>query len=492
VSVGDVARITSSAADGLVYPSSRVGVPNALSLVVLDELKSFLKDERKRFAGSTRAESFKRLDDWIERKLAQVLFDPEAPAHSNLRPTGSESDRSSSGDFWRKTSARGYAQGHEIKSNRGKRKEGSQSDEEHGTNSEHGKDDDGQALLPKSPPMRGVRSSAAGSTAPSGRPTVSPYLFVAGGRYPYPYKRSVSFLPVELPHSPTGQAAQGLAAAGDTSPAAVSSAQSRASSSAPSDRSLSFQELRDIFSTLDKNNDGSITHAELIKGLKENPWIADKFGMPAHIRQEDGTRNQYQLFLGTIDYDDPKTIEFSELCRFYGFNSDGSDLAERSHINTRHAGMHKLEWWSGEPPVTRGYYSTVGYRNDGKRQGAASHLHDNAQSASAAASYFGGSLGNASASPLSLGYFAEPCRWLRVPIGVGVDSLMEIREYERRTHDTTPSVWWRGEKTRTRGWGVAPYAVDDAAAPVRESVCAVKRVGEKEVPLLHYCIVFTK
>ena len=130
MSVGDVARITSSAADGLVYPSSRVGVPNALSLVVLEELKSFLKDERNRFAGSTRAESFKRLDDWIERKVAQVLFDPEAPAHSNLRPTGSESDRSSSGDFRRKTSARGYAQGHEIKSNRGKRKDGSQSDEE--------------------------------------------------------------------------------------------------------------------------------------------------------------------------------------------------------------------------------------------------------------------------------------------------------------------------------------------------------------------------
>ena len=349
VSVGDVARITSSAADGEVYPSRRVGVPNALSLVVLDELKSFLKDERKRFAGATRAESFKRLDDWIERKLAQVLCDPEAPAHSNLQPTGSQIDRSSPGDFRRTTSARGYAQGHETNSNRGKRKDASQeeeqSQEEHGTISEHGKDDDGQALLPKSPPMRGVRSSAAGSSAPSGRPTLSPDLFVAGGRYPYPYKRSVSFLPAELPHSPTGQAAQGLAlreqgqqntrdsgetgalraALGDTSPAAVSSAQSRASSSA-----------------------------------------------------------------------------------------------------------------------------------------------------------------------LSLGYFAEPCRWSRVPIGVGVAHAPETRisivHQDESRSSTTPSVWWRGEKTRTRGWGVAPYAVDDAAAPVRMSVCAVERVGEKS----HFCIVFTK
>ena len=28
----------------------------------------------------------------------------------------------------------------------------------------------------------------------------------------------------------------------------------------------------------DKNNDGSITHAEFIKGLRENPWIADLLG----------------------------------------------------------------------------------------------------------------------------------------------------------------------------------------------------------------------
>ena len=126
-------------------------------------------------------------------------------------------------------------------------------------------------------------------------------------------------------HPPTGQGAQGPAGVGATSPAAVSSGHSQASSSAPPYRSLSFQELRVIFSTLDKNNKGSITHAELIKGLQENPWIADKFGMRARIQQEDSTRDQYQLLFGTFDYDDSKTIEFSELCRFYDFNADGSD-----------------------------------------------------------------------------------------------------------------------------------------------------------------------
>ena len=44
----------------------------------------------------------------------------------------------------------------------------------------------------------------------------------------------------------------------------------------------------------------SITHAEFIVGLKRNPHIAEKLGMPAHVRQEDGTRHQYQLSFGTV------------------------------------------------------------------------------------------------------------------------------------------------------------------------------------------------
>ncbi len=32
-------------------------------------------------------------------------------------------------------------------------------------------------------------------------------------------------------------------------------------------------------------------------------------GLPADVRQEDGTRDTYQLAFGSIDYDDSKTIE---------------------------------------------------------------------------------------------------------------------------------------------------------------------------------------
>jgi hypothetical protein len=43
-------------------------------------------------------------------------------------------------------------------------------------------------------------------------------------------------------------------------------------------RKLSFADIQKIFSTLDKNGDGSITNAEFIVGLKKHPWLARAFG----------------------------------------------------------------------------------------------------------------------------------------------------------------------------------------------------------------------
>ena len=54
---------------------------------------------------------------------------------------------------------------------------------------------------------------------------------------------------------------------------------------ANSKRKLSFADIQKIFSTLDKNGDGSITNAEFIVGLKKHPWLADMMGMPSHVRQ---------------------------------------------------------------------------------------------------------------------------------------------------------------------------------------------------------------
>jgi Ca2+-binding EF-hand superfamily protein len=90
---------------------------------------------------------------------------------------------------------------------------------------------------------------------------------------------------------------------------------------------MRFDELKRIFDVLDINRDGSITHAEFLRGLKKNDWIAKKLGnivcsfrrffifkfvragLPADVRQEDGSRDSYQLAFGQMDNDDSKTIE---------------------------------------------------------------------------------------------------------------------------------------------------------------------------------------
>ena len=41
---------------------------------------------------------------------------------------------------------------------------------------------------------------------------------------------------------------------------------------------LPYEDLQKIFHTLDKNNDGYVTNAEFIHGLKKSAWIADKLG----------------------------------------------------------------------------------------------------------------------------------------------------------------------------------------------------------------------
>ena len=55
----------------------------------------------------------------------------------------------------------------------------------------------------------------------------------------------------------------------------------------PPSSDVSFLELAEIFSTLDKNGDGKISHAEMISGLRANPWMAHKLGMAEDVRRDD-------------------------------------------------------------------------------------------------------------------------------------------------------------------------------------------------------------
>jgi hypothetical protein len=77
--------------------------------------------------------------------------------------------------------------------------------------------------------------------------------------------------------------------------------------------SVTIQQLRDIFEKCDRDKDGVISKIELIKACSEQPHVADFFGLPAKIRQEDGTRTQFEAFFQPIAQENDKQIRWAEI-----------------------------------------------------------------------------------------------------------------------------------------------------------------------------------
>ena len=117
---------------------------------------------------------------------------------------------------------------------------------------------------------------------------------------------------------------------------------------------ISMEALAQVFATLDTNQDGKLSHAEFIRGLKKHPEIANLMGMPASIQQEDGTRDKYQLAFGEMDADGSKSIELPELWHFFGHTDVSVTYTEGQISRTR-------------PPA-----DSLASRDVAQRQGAAS------------------------------------------------------------------------------------------------------------------------
>lgn len=87
-----------------------------------------------------------------------------------------------------------------------------------------------------------------------------------------------------------------------------------------------LRRLRQIFERVDLDHDGSLNKRELIKTLRQSPRMAEFFGLPNCIRQEDGTRNLVEAWFQKLDCDSNREISWTEFCHFYG---KGRRLAER-------------------------------------------------------------------------------------------------------------------------------------------------------------------
>ncbi len=81
----------------------------------------------------------------------------------------------------------------------------------------------------------------------------------------------------------------------------------------------SEQRIKNLFNTLDKNGDGNITKIELISALRNESVVvelADIFGIPQEIKQEDGSRDKFMEVFHAIDADSSGNISYTELKTF--------------------------------------------------------------------------------------------------------------------------------------------------------------------------------
>lgn len=90
-----------------------------------------------------------------------------------------------------------------------------------------------------------------------------------------------------------------------------------AGSAASTTSILSTEEASTIFDALDTNSDGEISMIEFIKGLRSNPDLARRLGLPSEIQQEAASRTIFQHTFGEMDADLSKSISREEFVRYY-------------------------------------------------------------------------------------------------------------------------------------------------------------------------------
>jgi len=77
---------------------------------------------------------------------------------------------------------------------------------------------------------------------------------------------------------------------------------------------LIIEEARTIFTTLDRDGSNSVSKIELIVGLKSSHLVREFFGLPGQIRQEDAaTRRRLEDIFQSIDKDNNKSLTWDEL-----------------------------------------------------------------------------------------------------------------------------------------------------------------------------------
>ncbi|CAE7523068.1 unnamed protein product, partial [Symbiodinium pilosum] len=79
---------------------------------------------------------------------------------------------------------------------------------------------------------------------------------------------------------------------------------------------LDLKKLRMIFDSADVQRNGMVNKRELIKAIRRDGKMAEFFGLPAEIRQEDGSRDQMEALFQAMDSDSDREITWEEFLAF--------------------------------------------------------------------------------------------------------------------------------------------------------------------------------
>ncbi|KAH8057901.1 hypothetical protein JL722_6442 [Aureococcus anophagefferens] len=90
-------------------------------------------------------------------------------------------------------------------------------------------------------------------------------------------------------------------------------------------------ELAEAFDFIDKDHNGALTRAEVIRACRRSAKVRDLLGLPEHIRQEDGTRDRFEEVFQALDVDDSKTINLLEFCALSGVLAEAHGGTPRRH-----------------------------------------------------------------------------------------------------------------------------------------------------------------
>ena len=79
---------------------------------------------------------------------------------------------------------------------------------------------------------------------------------------------------------------------------------------------LSRADIEEAFRLIDKNGNGVLSRAEVIKACRASERVHTLLGLPKNIRQEDGTRDLFELVFQELDADGSKSITLDEFTSY--------------------------------------------------------------------------------------------------------------------------------------------------------------------------------